>query len=115
MIFASGDVTEDPTFPKGLWPSRLSCPTCRPLSPWTVPYYRQHQLKAFHGHIWNMTATAAHIQRVYGNPIPNGRDSTYEMENKPWKLLAQSSAAGTNSNRERSNNQTNDNDGTFVQ
>ena len=68
----SGDVTEDPLRPKQLWPSRRNCPQCRPLTPWEVPAYKQHQLKSFQNQFWNMEETAKYIQTVYSSVVPNG-------------------------------------------
>jgi len=62
----AGDITEDPSHPKSLWPSDISCPECRP-HPWNIVSSQLNMMQTVDGVLWNYEATSNYLMNLYAN------------------------------------------------
>ena len=59
-------MTEDPSHPKSLWPSDISCPECRP-HPWNIISSQRNMMQTIDGVLWNNEATSNYLMNLYAN------------------------------------------------
>ena len=74
-----GDITEDPSHPKSLWPSDISCPECRP-HPWNIVSSQLNMMQTVDGVLWNLEATSNYLMNLYANDKIVGNTMTRQNE-----------------------------------
>ena len=89
-----GDITEDPSHPKSLWPSDISCPECRP-HPWNIVSSQLNMMQTVDGVLWNLEATSNYLMNLYANDKIVGTTMTRQNAHNVETILNDSPQPST--------------------